>query len=763
MADVYTVRSASLPDSTRVIGFRGTEALSRPYFFEVFLQINGPEAHEFDLADAVGAKAAIVASRDDDRPPFVFSGIFSEVSLVHEIEERAVLRAVLVPQLWRLSQTFHSCIYTQQSITDIIEAVLQDGGLTTSDYALRLSGQYKPEEHVCQYRESHLDFISRWMEREGLYYFFEHAEEGEKLVITDSKSFHNDLAPGPIRYFPQSGKDSTAGEHLQTFACRQRQLPASVRFKDHDYNKPTLDVSGSAAVSKTGLGEISLHGSRLFTPDAAKRMATLRAETLQSSERLFTASGTAFYLRPGCTFSLTDHPRAAFDTSYLAIEVEHHANQLAGSKDLREMTGLDTDEVYRVDVTAIPANIQFRAEEKTAWPRIYGTEHGVIDGEADSEYAQIDDHGRYAVRFAFDESDLKDGKASTWVRMMQPHGGGIEGWHFPLRKATEVLFTFLGGDPDRPVIAGVVPNALTPSPVTRGNHTRNVIQTGGRNRVEMEDKAGYERITISTPHANTMLRMGSPNDQHELIVTTDQNALIQTGGNFDVSVTGHKTEGVARDVEETYLAIKKETVPNGPVLETYLGPHETTVHTKRKQDYAQQDKLVKGLFKETIGIHNVTITGGGRTEDITGGLTQTVHGEATTHVTGNWIRTIDGSLTEKVNGAVNHLKMANTALVTIGAATDTYIGVKNSNFVGGELRVSVGQFVAIKAGGDVGIVLGGKIAAFLGVEVKTTAGPSITVTASQIVQAATSVKQTAGAAVVAAGVAIHAANATLFQ
>ena len=52
--------------------------------------------------------------------------------------------------------------------------------------------------------------------------------------------------------------------------------------------------------------------------------------------------------------------------------------------------------------------------------------------------------------------------------MMQPHGGDIEGWHFPLRKGTEVLFTFLGGDPDRPVIAGVVPNAHHAEPGHEG-------------------------------------------------------------------------------------------------------------------------------------------------------------------------------------------------------------------------------------------------------------------------------------------------------
>ena len=89
-------------------------------------------------------------------------------SIVHdEPDGRAFLRAMLVPRLWRLTQTFHSRIFTQQAIPDILKKTLEDGGLTSADYALQLTGQYAPEEHVCQYRESSFDFFSRWMEREG--------------------------------------------------------------------------------------------------------------------------------------------------------------------------------------------------------------------------------------------------------------------------------------------------------------------------------------------------------------------------------------------------------------------------------------------------------------------------------------------------------------------------------------------------------------------------------------------------------------------
>lgn len=710
MADLFTLRSESFPEGARVVGFRGSEGLSRLYAFEVFLQITGPDAHSFEVADAVGSKAALVVSRDDGRDPFAFAGVLSEVALLHETHERCLVRALLVPKLWHLSQTLRSRIFTHQALPDIVRAVLGDSGMSGDDYELRLTGQYRPEEHVCQYAESDLDFLSRWMEREGLYYFFEHAEEGERLIVTDNKSSHKDLAGGAIRYFPEGGKDVTAGEHLESFICRHRTLPAGVHFHDYDYGKPTLDVKGSAPVSRSGRGEIHLHGARVFTPDGAKQLAKTRSEQMKARERVFTGAGTALYLRSGATFEITDHPRAAFDAKYLATEVEHQGNQLAGSSDLRRWTGLDTDDVYRVHVTAIPADTQYRAEERTPWPRVYGTEHGVIDGEADSEYAQIDDHGRYLVRFAFDESDLGAGKASTWVRMMQPHGGGIEGWHFPLRKGTEVLFTFLGGDPDRPVIAGVVPNALKPSPVTRANHTKNVIQTGGRNRIEMEDKEGYERITLSTPHQDSYIRFGAPNDDHTMIIHTDGPTYLDAGHDLDVIVGGEKHETVTRAVTEQYNAKKTENVPNGQVTETYLA-QTTTVNNLRSETLGQQKILVNGGRNDTVlgPVEQVLISNTQRTygatidEKFFGSAFRTYASTVNETYQSDLSRVVQGSCDTTVTGLAKYLNLDAHIMVTLGATSDTFIGIKNENCVVGKIESMLGLRLALMVGAQIDV------------------------------------------------------------
>ncbi len=109
MQDVFTIDSPALPKDTRVVGFRGSEGISRLYAFEIHLQLAPGEGDTFELSAAVGAKGTLTLDRQDGRPPFAYHGIFSEAALVHhERDGIAFLRAVLVPRLWRLTQTLHS-------------------------------------------------------------------------------------------------------------------------------------------------------------------------------------------------------------------------------------------------------------------------------------------------------------------------------------------------------------------------------------------------------------------------------------------------------------------------------------------------------------------------------------------------------------------------------------------------------------------------------------------------------------------------------
>src|SRR5262249_13028680 len=139
-------------------------------------------------------------------------------------------------------------------LPDILQKTLEEGGLSSADYDLRLTGKYPTLPHVCQVRESRLTFLTRWLERVGAYYFFEQGDEGEKLVITDSKSSHTDARGTPVRFFAQGDDDVSAGEAFRTFCFRAEVTPRKVAVADYNPLHPQLAVKGSADITPTSVG-----------------------------------------------------------------------------------------------------------------------------------------------------------------------------------------------------------------------------------------------------------------------------------------------------------------------------------------------------------------------------------------------------------------------------------------------------------------------------------------------------------------------------
>ncbi|MCX5855951.1 MAG: type VI secretion system tip protein TssI/VgrG [Deltaproteobacteria bacterium] len=513
-AKKFSFISKALPEDTfGVISMKGSEGISKPYEFEVMLVSDNLEI-DFDVIMQGTAKLVFHRETGGDA---IYNGIITHFEHLHAIGGYAFYRAYLVPRLWWLSITKHNQIILDKSIPEFAQMVLVDGGLTQNDFEFRLQGAYDPVEYVCQYNESHLNFLSRWLEREGIYYYFDQTESGEKVIFTDTRLAHTELSAGKVlTYSPPSGLEALrAAEVLTSFHCRRSLMPEKVFLKDYNYRKPSLEMTGEANVDPRGRGTVFFYNEHIKTPEEGKRLAKIRAESILCRREVYLGEGSVPFMLPGFTFTLEKHYRKGVNQNYLITDIDHEGNQtgylLAGISVGR--SGDEEHKVYYLNYfTAIPGTIQFRPEAKAEKPKISGTITGMIDASGSGQYAEIDPQGRYKILFPFDLSGRTGGKASNWVRMIQPYAGSDHGMHFPLHKGTEVLITFIDGDPDRPIIAGAVPNPGTPSPVSGDNQTMSVIQTAGQNRIAIEDKAGSERILLHSPNQGSYVRIGAPND-----------------------------------------------------------------------------------------------------------------------------------------------------------------------------------------------------------------------------------------------------------
>jgi type VI secretion system secreted protein VgrG len=643
----FTFQSSALPETARIIGFFGEEGISTISCFEIYLELPKDDANAIDLDDVIGAPGKLVVSDGTSEHPYF--GCIDAIEIVQAASGTAILRLELCPRLSALSRTLHAQIFTDKKVTEVLTAIFDDGGLASSDFELDLTKDYLPEEHICQYKESHFDFAARWMQREGIYFYFDHDGDAEKLILVDDKSSHRNGSTASVRYRPVAGADASAGASLSAFFARNTMASSGVRLRDYDDAKPALDVTARADAWRRSHAEVVKHGGRFFTVADAERLSKLRADEVLAAQIVFGGSGTAFGLRPGFLFDLEEHPEGDLNQSYLVLRARH-SGAIGDPSLVAHLSGRSLPAGYRVEIDVLPASRQYRDTALRTWPKVHGFEHGFIDGPANDDYAQLDERGRYLVKMHFDESPLKDGKASTRIRMMQPHAGSPEGFHLPLRKGTEVVVAFLGGDPDRPVVAGFVPNADNPSPVTRANHTQNIVQTGGRTLIELEDLEGQQHVYIYTPPKDTYLFLGYPHRPatHYITAHSDGDALFNIGGEQDIDVGQKLTETVTSDVSETYLTSQTSTI---------TGPQRTTVHSMVSETYqATQHTNVTGIRLEEFNAGQISMVGGLRDEIYQAAMTSTTLGGMTEVYSGGLTRAVTGATTEDWIGALTMVK-----------------------------------------------------------------------------------------------------------
>ena len=676
MVDHFTLHAPSLGDSFRVLAFRGTEAISSPFELEIYAL--GAARAIGEAAEAVGSAASLQVNRPDSSAELAWRGILEAVEVLEAYGDNALYRATLRPRLQRLAHETHSRIWVDCDVPAIVKGLLDAAHIS---HSFTLNGSYPPVEHIGQYHETDLELVSRRLEREGIHYYFDHEGDEEKLMVTDQGASHRQSPKQAVRFVPleDHGAQAMAGEAIYRFALQHGTVAAAVALRDYDYLKPALRLEAEATIASGRVGQVAVFGSALRDPPEATHLAGVRAEERGMATPVARGTGTVLGLRTGYEFELSEHPLAALDGRYLVTRLSHrgidHARigsyARAIDPDGQWLAG-NGQNVYRVDFEAIPSGVPYRPLRRTAWRRVAGLEHALVDGPADSDYAQIDEHGRYHVRLLWDETDASAGGASTWLRMLQPHAGAPEGWHFPLRKGTEVLIAFVRGDPDRPVIVGTAHNPQVPSPVTSSNASQNVLQTGGENRLEIEDLDGSQYLAWHSPTESSTLHLGAKHgpyhEGHNATLRTDGDAKVHAGGARHITVGGEQTEDVQGNVVEDY--------------------------------HSNQTTHVDGNWQETIDA--------GATQTIAAGETRTVHAGLSETISGGETRTITGDQSETISASVT-CQIGADRSDTIGADATVKVGANSSLTVGGSLSATIAGGVKETIGGNYTLIAGGPV------------------------------------------------------
>jgi len=540
---VFLFEVSGCPDPMRVIQFSGTEGMSSQFEFHLKLAC---ENQSLDFSDVVG-KPALLTLTGELVPRFIH-GIVCRFEQVNELNRYAIYHATIVPQVWRLRHRHDCRIFQDLKTPDILKKVFESAGIASDHFKFSLSNTYEPRNYCVQYRESDWAFVSRLMEEDGIFYFFEHHEDKHVLVMGDGAPACKPIVGIETVPFRRPSGLVTDEDHVEKFRFAEEIQPGKVSLRDFNFKKPDLSMHADGKTQVDGDLEVYDYPGEYQHPGEGssakgKSLAKLRLEEWQAARKIGHGESDCERLCPGYLFTLSEHSRADYNARYLLTSVGHYGHQSQVLDE--ESPGGELS--YSNNFTCIAEQTPFRPPRITPRPQVRGVQTAVVVGPKGEEI-YTDEYGRVKVQFHWDREGKRDERSSCWIRVSQVWAGEAWGGMFIPRIGQEVIVDFIEGDPDRPIITGRVYNGSNqvpyplPDEKTKSTLKSNTSLGGnGYNELRYEDKKGKEQIFM---HAQRNMDVHVKNDSFENILH-DRHQTI--GSQLKDGKVGDQNEMVYRD------------------------------------------------------------------------------------------------------------------------------------------------------------------------------------------------------------------------
>ena len=572
-----------------------TEELGRLY--EAELELYSDDG-QIPYNDVLGHMVTVELDRAHAAPRF-FTGYVRQFGFAGSHGRRYIYRATVVPWFWVLTRTQDCRIFHDKTVDEIIRSVFEQyKGL--SDFEFRLTRKYQQYEYTVQYRECDFSFVSRLMEKEGIYYFFEHTEGGHRLIITDAVSEH-EPAGGyeTLEYFARDDYSVRRRECVFGWHPAERVQPGRVTLQDFDFKKPGVDLTREAALRREhGVAEMEVYDypGVYFDHGPGQHYARTRIEELHSTQATVSAQGNTRGVETGRVFGLIMHPVGEQNTDYLVTGARYEL-----TADDYESGGEEA-EIYRCQFSALKKTEVFRPARTTRKPLVPGPQTATVVGEDEID---CDEFGRILVRFHWDR--LND--ISMRCRVSQNWAGNGWGGMVIPRVGMEVVVEFLEGDPDRPLVTGCVYNGRNAVPYGLPEHkTMSTFKTdthngNGYNELRFEDKKDEEEIFLhAEKDHNTIIENDETHTIHrDRRKTIDRDQFESVGRDKTTTVDRDHNETIKRDSIVTVQQDDKQFVLRNAERQVDKDSFDYVNNHRVEFTYANHEEEVGGHYKHKVG------------------------------------------------------------------------------------------------------------------------------------------------------------------
>ena len=412
---------------------------------------------------------------DKDVPERNFVGVITNVSFSRERNNQGSIVLTGKSPTILLDAAPHTQSFGGKQVValkSVVEQTIKEG--LGSNFSFRVEPAYSNVTYLCQYEETHYNFLARVAETYGEQFFY----DGEKLHFG---KLPTPEAPIKLMYDKALTSKETPIEHKSSLA------KDAFEISKNTFKTASLQVAPMKALTGSDI-------------------QTAQKSTIGSiATQVFITSGKTSvpFLYPGCVVEMEMYDSINKEANYLTklmITQVHHTLDSIGNY-------VGTFEAIASDTGFLPRPV-FKtpiAEPQTAT---------VVDNK--------DSKGRVQVRF-----DWQQG-STEWIRVMTPDAGGSEkvsknrGFVAIPEIGDQVMVGFIHNHPDRPYVMGSLFHGKVGGGGGTGNNVKSLSSKSGHT-IELNDGGG---ITIKDKTGSNLITLDGTN---KITIGAIDNITLGTG------------------------------------------------------------------------------------------------------------------------------------------------------------------------------------------------------------------------------------------
>ena len=655
-----------------------------------------------DPADLLGCPATLVFSDDTGPDTRHVRGLVLRVLNRQGAFTRAhAVEVQVYPWLWTFALSAKSRVWLDVDsvglLRDLIGEYRDELGDTPAVVERHLSATPPARESVIQWDESDFEFLSRMLERDGLYYYFAHDDRQTRIVLADSRSAYaaEYLPHRSLAAQPTLGPGSELfDDHVSFLTTQSQSLPR--RYRVADYNPvqalTALDY-GAPAEARTAM-EIYDYPGEFNALSGAPDVAGRRYIAVSARRRVAYGVSRCPFVAAGHATTLPDPDRDGDPAPVRVLQAVHELVRDQGGKPH-----------YRNWFEAVDGTTPYAPTQRTPVPTVHGTHNAVVVSSLPGEVVDVDIHSRALVTFRWDRAGTP-----VRVRLGQPWAGRNHGMHVLPRVGDEVLVGFIQGNTERPIILTSLHHSDTPK-----KFDPTIMETHG-----------LQKDTAPGPQRQNRYATVLHNSQGNAIYFNDSDTdeLIKLDAYKDfVLEIGHKAPGAPSNTANTedtsdsgttdaldepgaddsqFIAAKTERggglIRSYGDLTVYVGKFRQTMDEYPAADHPKEASESEGakLPQEERGNYNLYVMGG-TTKTVRGSFAYVKHPKDDAFISAEF-KSSD-SVFGRVKATASQGKSASmhegvSTGITAAMGVSLGVGLSNSINLGGGLGISASSPVS---------------------------------------------------------------------